>query len=155
IYALGAILYECLTGRPPFKGPTPLDTLLLVRSAEPVPPRRLQPKVPRDLETVTLKCLEKDPPRRYASADALADDLRRSLHGRPPKARRVGRVERAWRWCRRNPLAAALVLSLLGGFAAATYFAVDADGQAREAERSAANAGREKVAAVRSAEEAN
>src|SRR5207302_10456265 len=87
VYALGAILYECLTGRPPFLGPTPLDTLLLVLSEEPVPPRRLQPGVPADLETVCLKCLQKSPGRRYASAAELGQDLERWAKGEPVTAR--------------------------------------------------------------------
>ncbi|MBY0514643.1 MAG: protein kinase, partial [Gemmataceae bacterium] len=77
VYALGAVLYECLTGRPPFRGPTPLATLDLIRTAAPVPPQRLVPRVPRDLEAVCLACLEKEPGRRYATADAPADDLDR------------------------------------------------------------------------------
>jgi WD40 repeat protein len=118
VYALGAILYEMLTGRPPLKGATMLDTLELVRSAEPVPPSRLQPKIPRDLETICQKCLEKAPSRRYASAEALAEDLRRYLAGEPIAARAVGTLGRWQRWCRRKPAAAALVLVLFLSLAA-------------------------------------
>ncbi len=108
LYALGAILYEMLVGRPPFQGASPLETLELVRMQEPVPPTRLQPKIPVDLETICLKCLQKDPAKRYADAGALADDLQRFLDARPILARPVGPVERLARWCRRNPKVAAL-----------------------------------------------
>jgi WD40 repeat protein/tRNA A-37 threonylcarbamoyl transferase component Bud32 len=110
VYALGAILYELLTGRPPFQAATPLDTVLQLLSDEPVPVRRLQPAVPRDLETVCHKCLEKDPTKRYASAEALAEDLRRFGQGEPVTARPVGVLGRSVRWARRHPAVAGLLV---------------------------------------------
>jgi serine/threonine protein kinase len=126
-HAVGAILDELLTGRPPFRGATPSDTIEQVRTQEPVPPTRLRPGVPRDLETICLKCLQKEPERRYADADALADDLNRFLDGRPVVARPVSIVEHLGRWCRRNPrvavLSAAVVVLLITMVITSTAFA--------------------------------
>jgi WD40 repeat protein/lipoprotein NlpI/predicted Ser/Thr protein kinase len=139
VYGLGAILYDLLTGRPPFRADTPLATVHKVLHDEPTPPSRLQPGIPRDVETICLKCLEKDPRKRYATAAALAEDLRRFQAGESIAARPVRARERAWRWTRRNPgWAAAIVLLALaavGATAAAFEFrnrerrAVKAEGE--------------------------
>jgi serine/threonine protein kinase len=123
VYGLGATLYEMLTGRPPFRGATVVDTLQQVLSGEPVPPRRLQPRVPRDLEAVCLECLRKEPGQRYASAEALAEDLRRFLLGEPVRARPIPFWGRAGKWVRRRPLpAAGLGALVLAAVAALWYF---------------------------------
>jgi len=111
IYALGALLYEVLTGHPPFQGETPLDTIKLVRETDPVPPRRLNPRIPADLETITLKCLEKEPRKRYSTAREFAEDLTRFLANQPIHARPARAWEIAGKWIHRNPWRAALAVS--------------------------------------------
>ena len=112
VYSLGAILYEMLTGRPPYAGESPLETVLQLFQMEPVAPSRLQPKVPRDLETICLKCLNKEPLKRYADAGALADDLTRFLRGEPIQARPTSLPERLVKWSRRRPALATLAVSI-------------------------------------------
>jgi serine/threonine protein kinase/WD40 repeat protein len=139
IYSLGAILYEMLTGGPPFKGATVLDTLEQVRTGDLVPPSRLVPKVPRDLETICLKSLSRMPASRYLSAGAFADDLQRFLNGEPIQARPIGPVGRAWRWCRRHPTGAGLVATaaalLLTVVVASVLVAVASTAQERSQRR--------------------
>jgi tetratricopeptide (TPR) repeat protein/tRNA A-37 threonylcarbamoyl transferase component Bud32 len=126
LYSLGAILYELLTGRAPFVGTSMLETLDQVRNQDPVPPSRLQPNVPHDLETICLKCLQKEPGKRYESCVALGEDLHRFVAGEPIRARPIGHAEWLWRWCRRNPRVAVLsgVVAVLLGLVAASAIAI-------------------------------
>jgi WD40 repeat protein/tRNA A-37 threonylcarbamoyl transferase component Bud32 len=130
VYSLGAILYATLTGRPPFQADNPLDTLMQVLEREPVSPRTLNAKVPVDLETICLKCLNKDRRHRYQTAAELRDELQRFLDGRPIHARPISRSARAWRWCKRNPvvatLTAAVLVCLVAGTVVSTVFAIEA-----------------------------
>lgn len=141
IYALGAVLFELLTGRPPFLGRSALEVLRLVADAEPPRPSSLMPGLDRDLEAVCLRCLEKDPARRYASAAALAEDLERWLRHEPLSIRPLSSRERMVKWVRRRPLVAALgggfALAVLLGFAGVTWQWQRATGSAREARRNA------------------
>jgi serine/threonine protein kinase len=148
VYALGAIFYECLTGRPPFRAATMLETLDQVRTREPVSPRSLQPSVPQDVETICLKCLEKDPAKRYPSAGALADDLQRCREDRPIVARPANVWERSLKFTRRNKLlvgsAASVFFALLIGLIASSIFLGQARASAKEAEDNLAEAQRKK-----------
>src|SRR5262249_26464338 len=116
VYALGAILYELLTGRPPFQGDSAIEILEQVRQQEPVLATRLQPKIPADLQTITHKCLKKEPDRRYPTALALAEDLGRFLADEPIRARPVSSLEQVIRWCRRQPAFAGLIVALIAVF---------------------------------------
>jgi WD40 repeat protein len=135
VYSLGAILYEMLTCRPPFQAATPLDTLIQVMEREPERPRSLDPTIGRDLETICLKCLDKEPQRRYGSAAGLADELERWLRGEPIEARPLRAWERFWKWARRRPAAAALVVVsavALAGFVLLSTFFLTALGRAND-----------------------
>ncbi len=133
VYAMGATLYALVTGRPPFQAATPIETIRQMLHDEPVPPRRLNPALDRDIETICLKCLEKEPERRYATAAALADDLRRFLGGEPILARPVGPIERGAKWVKRNRVvtaaAAAVVLALAAGTTVSYLKYLDAEEQ--------------------------
>jgi WD40 repeat protein len=139
VYALGAILYECLTGRPPFRGESAWDTVAQVIAEDPVPPGRLRPRLPHDLETICLKCLHKEPPRRYATAADLADDLGRFRRGEFILARPPGLTERVVKWVRRRPAVAALlgilVLVVTGALLGLTALWGNAESQRRKAVR--------------------
>jgi serine/threonine protein kinase/tetratricopeptide (TPR) repeat protein len=160
VYGIGAILYVLLTGRPPFQGPTPLQTLALVSEREPDSPLRIDPKLDVELVAICQKCLEKEPSHRYGSAEALADDLERWLAGEPVVARPVGQVQRAWRWCKRNPYAAGLcatVACLLVSVSLISSIAAFLIGGARDREESARtraeeNADKERTARLHAAE---
>src|SRR5207244_1719646 len=121
VYGLGAVLYQLLTGHPPFAGGTTYETIKLLLDTEPRQPRLLNPKIDRDLNTICLKCLEKDPKRRYSSALALAEDLERWLKHEPISARRTGLVTRSRKWVQRNPTSALLAASLVALAAAAGW----------------------------------
>lgn len=136
VYALGTILYELLAGRPPFQAASPLITVMLVRTEEPIPPSRLQPGLPRDLETICLKCLEKEPRKRYSSAADLAEDLERHERGEPIRARPIRLPHRLWRWCRRRPGIAGLLAGMVCVLVMA-FFLVAGQWQRAEANLSA------------------
>ena len=164
VYSLGAILYELLTGGPPFRGETVLDTLLQVREVKPVRPWALNPRIDADLETICLKCLEKEPERRYPSADAFADDLERWQRGEPVQARRAGLLERTWKWARRRPglalmsgllsLLALLILGLGAGYLNATVRMYDAQTQQASAENLRQQSEMERVSAAQQRDQA-
>jgi hypothetical protein len=141
VYGLGSVLYVLLTGQPPFQAGTVPETLRQVQDQDPVWPRAVVPHGDRDLETICLKCLEKDPARRYNSAEAVAEELERWQRGEPILARPVGQLERTAKWVRRNPavsaLTAAVVLVLMAGILASAYFALEADAGRRDAQKRA------------------
>ena len=162
VYSLGAILYCLLTGRPPFQASSVVDTLMQVMEQEPVSPRTLNAGVPRDLETICLKCLEKNPDQRYRSAGEFVEELGRFQRDEPIVARPISRTARAWRWCRRNPIVAAMsvavTLVLVVASAISTVFAIHANSQeqlaGRRADEASANANRAKIERDRAEENA-
>ena len=135
VYSLGATLYFCLTGSPPFQGATWVDTLRLVGEKDPVPPRELNSSIPKDLETICLKCLEKDPTKRLRSGQELSDELTRFLNNKPIRSRPPDLWERLRKWCQRNPSIAALILVFLIGFVTTAYFYLDAKSEWTRAEK--------------------
>jgi WD40 repeat protein/serine/threonine protein kinase len=147
VYALGAILYEMMTGRPPFRAATALETLEQLRTEEPIAPRRLHRQLPRELETICLKCLEKSPAKRYATAGQLAEDLRRFLAGEPILARPAQIWERAVKWAKRRPAVAGLIGAIALGFLGVTWQWLRAEAQRAGAELS-------RVAAIEAADRA-
>ena len=151
VYALGAILYHLVTGRPPFQAESLTGLLRQVIETEPLAPRALNPGIPRDLETICLKCLEKEPERRYATAQALADDLDRFLNHEPVEARPIGTAAKSWRWCRRQPVRATLIASLIVVFAGGTAGVL---WEWRQAQANAAAEARQRQAAVAAGAEA-
>jgi WD40 repeat protein/tRNA A-37 threonylcarbamoyl transferase component Bud32 len=158
VYALGAILYELLTGRPPFWANNVIETLRKVIEQEPARPKSINPRIDRDIETICLKCLEKDPGKRYGSAQRLAEDLEHWLAGEPIEGRRTSILERAIKWAKRNPVMAGMgslvILILVSATAVSFFFAVRAEQSAWEAHKSAALAKEEKIRADGKAAEA-
>jgi serine/threonine protein kinase/tetratricopeptide (TPR) repeat protein len=140
LYSIGAILYELLTGRPPFRAATPFETIRQVLETEPPSPRLLNPNVPKDLETICLKCLQKERSRRYASCQELSDELGRYLRGLPIHARPIGQLARFWRLCKRHPIAASsivlTVIALVAATAVSTGFSIQATRALAKAEDS-------------------
>jgi serine/threonine protein kinase len=159
VYSLGAILYELLTGKPPFRKETPLETILDALGREPTPPRASCPALDRDLETICLKCLDKEPVQRYPTAGELADELDRFLAGLPIQARPAGTIERFRRWCRRHPalagLSAALLFVAVGSFGVVTWLWREASAHSRRAETNFAAAERRRIEADEMAHEAH
>ena len=140
VYALGAVLYDVLTGRPPFAGDSQAVTLQKVMTEEPERPGKHNPSVPRDLETVSLKCLEKDPTKRYPTAQALGEDLRRYLRGEPILVRPTGALERGYKWVRRNKVVAGAVVTVAGALLVGTGVSVGFGLQAQRKQKDAEDA---------------